>query len=223
MKKLLLSLLGCATLTGTAYAGDEKITRGYNSNDSLGCMMLRECTDNVRRITSIKDIQDSYPNSDYSAVAIEFNEMLDSLDKIGVMVFLGDQKYFPIGNRGVYHTVSNNFFLNDAFMGRQSTLMSVVRHEGWHAAQDCMAGTIDNSLIAIILPEDDVPSIWREIAEKTYPKSVVPWEAEASWAGRTERMTADVLAACATGKIWEIYEPTPLTRKYLVKEGYITK
>ena len=223
MKKLLLSLLGCATLTGTAYAGDEKITRGYNSNDSLGCMMLRECTDNVRRITSIKDIQDSYPNSDYSAVAIEFNEMLDSLDKIGVMVFLGDQKYFPIGNRGVYHTVSNNFFLNDAFMGRQSTLMSVVRHEGWHAAQDCMAGTIDNSMIAIILREDDVPSIWREIAEKTYPKSVVPWEAEASWAGRTENMTADALAACATGKIWEIYEPTPLTREYLVKEGYITK
>jgi hypothetical protein len=223
MKKLLLSLLGCATLTGTAYAGDEKITRGYNSNDSLGCMMLRECTDNVRRITSIKDIQDSYPNSDYSAVAIEFNEMLDSLDKIGVMVFLGDQKYFPIGNRGVYHTVSNNFFLNDAFMGRQSTLMSVVRHEGWHAAQDCMAGTIDNSMIAIILREDDVPSIWREIAEKTYPKSVVPWEAEASWAGRTENMTADALAACATGKMWEIYEPTPLTREYLVKEGYITK
>jgi hypothetical protein len=32
MKKLLLSLLGCAVLTGTAYAGDEKITRGYNSN-----------------------------------------------------------------------------------------------------------------------------------------------------------------------------------------------
>jgi hypothetical protein len=185
--------------------------------------MLRECTDNVQRISSIKDIQDSYPNSDYSAVAIEFNEMLDSLDKIGVMVFLGDQKYFPIGNRGVYHTVSNNFFLNDAFMGRQSTLMSVVRHEGWHAAQDCMAGTIDNSMIAIILREDDVPSIWREIAEKTYPKSVVPWEAEASWAGRTENMTADALAACATGKMWEIYEPTPLTREYLVKEGYITK
>jgi hypothetical protein len=223
MKKLLLSLLGCAALAGTAYAGDEKITRGYNTNDSLGCMILRECTDNVQRITSIKDIQDNYPNSDYSAVANEFNEMLDSLNKIGVMVFLGDQKYFPVGNRGVYHTVSNNFFLNDAFMGRQSTLMSVVRHEGWHAAQDCMAGTINNSLIAIILPEDDVPSIWREMAERTYPKSVLPWEAEAGWAGRTERMTADALAACATGKMWEIYEPTALTRKYLVKEGYITK
>jgi hypothetical protein len=28
--------------------------------------------------------------------------------------------------------------------------MSVMRHEGWHAAQDCMAGTIKNSMIAII-------------------------------------------------------------------------
>ena len=223
MKKLLLSLLGCAALAGTAYAGDEKITKGYYTNDSLGCMILRECTDNVQRIKSIKDIQDNYPNSDYSAVAIEFNEMLHSLDKIGVMVFLGDQKYFPVGNRGVYHTVSNNFFLNDAFMGRQSTLMSVVRHEGWHVAQDCMAGTIDNSMIAIILPEDNVPFIWKEMAERTYPKTAVPWEAEASWAGRTEGMTADALAACSTGKMWEIYEPTPLTRKYLVDEGYITK
>ena len=222
MKKIIASLLASAALTTPVFADPLKDSE-YFTMHSMGCMMLRECTDNVRRITSIKDIQDSYPNSDYSAVAIEFNEMLDSLDKIGVMVFLGDQKYFPIGNRGVYHTVSNNFFLNDAFMGRQSTLMSVVRHEGWHAAQDCMAGTIDNSMIAIILREDDVPSIWREIAEKTYPKSVVPWEAEASWAGRTENMTADALAACATGKIWEIYEPTPLTREYLVKEGYITK
>jgi hypothetical protein len=42
-------------------------------------------------------------------------------------------------------------------MGRPHVLMSVMRHEGWHAAQDCMAGTIDNSLIAIIKPEDECP------------------------------------------------------------------
>ena len=36
-------------------------------------------------------------------------------------------------------------------------------------------------------------------------------------------MTANALAACATGKMWEIFEPTPLTREYLVKEGYINK
>ena len=34
--------------------------------DSMGCMLLRECTDNVKRITSIQDIKDRYPYSDYS-------------------------------------------------------------------------------------------------------------------------------------------------------------
>ena len=38
--------------------------------------------------------------------------------------------------------------------------MQVMRHEGWHAAQDCMAGSIENSLIAIIKPEDEVPIVW---------------------------------------------------------------
>ena len=198
-------------------------TKGFYTMDSMGCMILRECTDNVRRITSIKDIQNNYPNSDYSAIAVEFDSMLVSLDKIGVMVFLADEKYFPVGHRGVYHTVSNNFYLNDAYMRRQGVLMSVIRHEGWHAAQDCMAGSIENSLIAIIKPEEEVPKLWREMVERSYPKSAVPWEAEATWAGKTEGMTAKALAACATGKMWEVYEPTPLTRKYLVEEGYIDK
>ena len=34
--------------------------------------------------------------------------------------------------------------------------MSVTRHEGWHAAQDRMAGTIKNNMIAIIMPEESV-------------------------------------------------------------------
>ena len=108
-------------------------------------------------------------------------------------------------------------------MYQPHVLMSVVRHEGWHAAQDCMAGTIDNSLIAIIKPEDSVPKIWREMVERTYPKSAVPWEAEASWAGKTESMTAQALDACAAGKMWEVYEPTPMTREWLEENNYITK
>ena len=108
-------------------------------------------------------------------------------------------------------------------MRRPGVLMSVMRHEGWHVAQDCMAGTIENSLIAIIKPEEKVPMIWREMVERTYPKSAVPWEAEATWAGKTEGMTAKALEACATGAMWEVYEPTPLTRQYLKEEGYLPK
>ena len=201
---------------------DSKITKGYHSNDSMGCMLLRECTDGVKEVFSLLDVSSEYPNTDeFTFVANEFNNMLVSLNQVGVKVFLADSKYFPHTHRGVYHTVGNNFFLNRKYMGRPGTLMQVMRHEGWHAAQDCMAGTIDNSLIAIILPEEDVPMIWRVMAERTYPEHAVPWEAEAGWAGRTENMTKDALAACATGRMWEIYEPTPLTRKYLEDNGYI--
>ena len=201
---------------------DSKITKGYHSNDSMGCMLLRECTDGVKEVFSLLDVSSEYPNTDeFTFVANEFNNMLVSLNQVGVKVFLADSKYFPHTHRGVYHTVGNNFFLNRKYMGKPGVLMQVMRHEGWHAAQDCMAGTIDNSLIAIILPEDDVPMIWRVMAERTYPEHAVPWEAEAGWAGRTENMTKDALAACATGRMWEIYKPTPLTRKYLEDNGYI--
>ena len=189
--------------------------------DSMGCMLLRECTDGVDKIESIASIADEYPDTDYSIIADEFHTMLVALEQVGVGVFLADSKYFPNTHRGVYHTVGNNFFLNRKFMGRTGTLMQVMRHEGWHAAQDCMAGSIDNTLMAIIKPEEEVPMLWRTLAERTYPASAVPWEAEASWAGRTEGMTMKALQSCANKTMWTDYEPTPLTRKWLIENGYI--
>ena len=222
MKLRNVLLAAALTLTTPAFADDSKITKGYNTMDSMGCMLLGECTDGVKKVYSMLDISSEYPNAEeFTSVTGEFHNMIHSLNQVGVNVFLSDSKYFPEGHRGVYHTVSNNFFLNKDYMGKPGTLMMVMRHEGWHAAQDCMAGTIDNSLIAIIMPEDEVPMIWRVLAERTYPKSALPWEAEAGWAGRTENMTMNALAACAGGKMWEVYEPTPLTRKYLKQNGYI--
>ena len=220
MKKFIIGMLAAVSM-GTPALADPKLKKGFYSMDALGCMITRECTKDVRRIKSIDDIRKEFPDSNFDLVGDEFNSMLVSLDKIGVMVFLGNEKYFPPGHRGVYHTVSNNFYLNDAFVHRPHVLMTVMRHEGWHAAQDCMAGTIKNSLIALIYPEENVPGIWREMVEKSYPKSAVPFESEAKWAGLTEGMTTKALAACATGKMWEIYEPTPLTRAWLEAEGYI--
>ena len=147
-----------------------------------------------KKSLDLLDISSEYPNTtEFTFVSNEFNRMLVALNRVGVNVFLADQKYFPIGHRGVYHTVGNNFFLNKNHMGRPHILMSVMRHEGWHAAQDCMAGSIENSLIAIIKPEDEVPMVWRVLAKRTYPPHAVPWEAEASWAGKTEGMTMKAL------------------------------
>ena len=221
MKKFLFSLMGIALISSPAFAGQEKLIKEFYSMDSMGCMLLRECTKDVQQVFSINDIANAHPNSDYDFVADEFNNMLVSLNQIGVNVFLADEKYFPVGHRGVYHTVGNNFFLNKTYMHRPNVLMTVMRHEGWHAAQDCMAGTIKNNMIAIIKPEEDVPKIWREMVEKTYPKSSVPWEAEAKWAGLTEGMTMKALKSCAAGTMWTDYKPTPLTEKWLREEGFI--
>ena len=216
---LTIASLGVANF---ALANETKLTKGFYSYDAMGCMILRECTDDVKEVSSMLDISSNYENMEsFTSVTAEFNNMLSSLDDVGVKVFLADEKYFPAGHRGVYHTVSNNFFLNKAYMDNPGVLMTVMRHEGWHAAQDCMAGSIKNSMIAIILPEEDVPPLWRELVERSYPASAVPWEAEATWAGKTEGMTMKALQACAEGNMWETYEPTPLTRQWLEEEGYI--
>ena len=221
MIKTLFAALAAAAIVIPAQAEPIRET-DYNTPHAMGCMLLGDCTDDVVEVTSMLDISSQYDNmEDFTSVTGEFHNILHSLNQVGVNVFLADEKYFPAGHRGVYHTVTNNFFLNRDHMGSPGVLMMVMRHEGWHAAQDCMAGTIDNSLIAIIKPEDEVPMIWRVLAERTYPDSAVPWEAEAGWAGRTEGMTQAALAACAGGAMWEVYDPTPLTRKYLVDFGYI--
>ena len=196
-------------------------TKGYFTMDAMGCMLLKECTKDVEKITSSDDLRAAFPDSDWGYVADEFDKILRSFAKIGVDVHLADQKYFPVGHRGVYHTVSNHFYLNRAYVHRPHVLMSVVRHEGWHAAQDCMAGSIKNNMIAIIRNEEDVPGIWKEMVKRTYPPHAQPWEAEATWAGKTENMTQEALDSCARGTMWTDYEPTPLTRKWLKEEGFI--
>ena len=206
---------------GVANAGEDKITKGYNTMDAMGCMLLKECTDGVDRINSSIDLMKAYPDADWDPVADEFDYIMIAFKNIGVNVYLADEKYFPHSHRGVYHTVSNHFYLNKAYMYRPHILMSVVRHEGWHAAQDCMAGTINNSMIAIIKPEDEVPMIWQELVKRTYPPQAQPWEAEATWAGKTENMTMEALESCARGTMWSDYEPTPLTRQWLEENGYI--
>jgi len=219
MKKFLLPLL--LSLTPLSALANETKIKGYNTYDSMGCMILRECTKGVEQVNSIDYLKEQYPDSNWNPIAQEFSRMLNALEIIDVKVFLADSKYFPPGHRGVYHTVSNNFFLNRRYMNNPGVLMSVMRHEGWHAAQDCMAGSIKNSLIAIIMPEEDVPMLWRTMAERTYPASAVPWEAEASWAGKTANMTQDALESCARGTMWTDYKPTPLTEKWLRENNYI--
>ena len=226
MKKIIMSLLAAATISVPALADPIK-EEEYFTPHSMGCMLLQECTDHVQELKTVSDLNkhEELADIDYSIVADEFNSLVRSLNAVGAKVFLADMRYFPIGHRGVYHTVGNNFFLNVAHMHRPGTMMSVMRHEGWHAAQDCMAGTIENNFIAIIKPEEEVPRMYQAIVKDAYKSQpeAIPWEKEAYWAGHTEGMTAKALESCAAGTMWTDYDPTPMTREWLVEKGFIAK
>ena len=212
---------------GTPVLADPITEEEYFTPHAQGCMLLRECTDHVKELKTVSDLNKDkeLADNDYSIIADEFDSLIRSLNAVGAKVFLADLRYFPVGHRGVYHTVSNNFFLNVAHMHRPEVVMAVMRHEGWHAAQDCMAGSIENNFIAIIHNQEDVPSMYQAIAKsayKTQPQAI-PWEKEAYWAGHTEGMTAAALESCAAGTMWTDYEPTPMTREWLVENGHLPK
>ena len=120
-----------AALTMVGLSASAAPTKGYYTYDAMGCMLLRECTDGVKEVKSMLDVSTEYEYPEkFTGITYEFTEMLKALNNVGSKVFLADEKYFPVGHRGVYHTVSNNMFLNRSFMHRPSTLMSVMRHEG---------------------------------------------------------------------------------------------
>ena len=207
----------------TPALADPIASEDYKSHHSMGCMMMRECLDKVDQILSTDDLTEKL-GSDYSQYQEEIDGIITELEKMGVNVYLASDHYFVRGTAGIYYTVGNDFFLNESYVVNPHQLIKTLRHEAWHAAQDAMAGTIDNTLIAIIKNEEDVPQEYVLQAEISYGNTpVLAWEKEAKWAGSTPNMTLEVLRIIneTNGRPWEVLEPTPLTRQYLVNEGYI--
>ena len=215
MKKFLASVFAAAALASPVLA-EEKV-KSWRSFDSVGCMMLKECTEGVRKISTWSDL-----GPEYEIAAGEIDEIVQALDKVGASVYLADEKYFAFRMRGVYDVRGNSMFLNEFYIDQPTKMIQVIRHEGWHAAQDCMAGTLDNTFTALIHPEEAVPDWIRRGAERTYPKKVLPFEAEAMWAMYVEDKTVEALKVCGgPKKMWEHYTPTPLTGEWLKKEGFM--
>ena len=164
---------------------------------TLKCMALGKCKDGVKQIYDISDIISSYPDSNFDIVADEFNRMLTSLERIGVKVFLGDKRYFPPLFRGVYSTRKNNIYLNEAHMSSPVSLISTMRHEGWHVAQDCKAG-IKNKKMNVIISEKYIPKSYHDTVEEIYQSTPndIPYEKEAYWATTVLGMTEAALESC---------------------------
>ena len=223
MKKLFATLVTMGALCVPVLAAEQPKFKPY-TYDAMGCMKLGECTDDVKELKDIQVIEDHYPGVSFDSVKEEATEIIQHLDEMGVKVFLGHGRYFPLNHRGSYYTDSNKFYLNDLHMHDPQVFIKVLRHEGWHAAQDCMAGGIDNSMIAVIHLPETVPQRWKLDAEVRYgmlqPRAI-PWEQEAIWAGNTPDMTKDALTVCATQPMWEVYEPTPKTGEWLRSQGLL--
>ena len=215
MKKFLAAVFAAAAVATPVLAEDK--VKAWRSFDSVGCMMLKECTEGVKKVSTWSDL-----GPEYEIAAGEIDEIVQALEKVGASVYLADEKYFAFRMRGVYDVRGNSMFLNAFYIDQPTKMIQVIRHEGWHAAQDCMAGTLDNTFTALIHPEEAVPDWIRRGAERTYPKKVLPFEAEAMWAMYVEDKTVEALKVCGgPKKMWEHYTPTPLTGEWLKKEGFM--
>lgn len=218
MNKILVGLAIFANMTFLPVKADPVIEE-WKTLNSMGCMMLEECTDEVKQIKSWRDL-----GPEYGKFSQELDSIFASMNKLGIKFFLADDKYFLGLTRGLYSVNSNNIFANKKYITNTRIMLQIIRHEGWHAVQDCMAGTIENTYTAIVYPTSTIPDWIVRGANRTYMKSVAIFEAEAMAAMYSDTTTKDGLAVCASDTpMWEVYPPTPLTTKWLVREGFITK
>tara|TARA_B100000524_G_C23632385_1_gene363658 strand:- start:201 stop:869 length:669 start_codon:yes stop_codon:yes gene_type:complete len=203
-------------------AKDPDVT--YYTSEATGCMILKECNQDVNQIKNFADLYAHYNITEIDQYKEELTGIIDALKTLNVEMYLGPQRYFRVGERGIYQTEYNRIFLNVGYLSNLKKFISTLRHEVWHTAQDCMAGTLDNSFMAVILDDETIPPLYKAITQSKYGllmSSAVPWEQEAVYAAAVENMSLNAIEACAAGPMWEVYSPTPLTKKYLVTEGFM--
>ena len=160
-------------------------------------------------------VKDHYPE--------EVNNILSNLDELEVKVYLAPNKQFPKEYRGLYYPDKNMIYLNNKYVNNDEELLKILRHEGWHVAQDCMS-TLANSTLLNVLDHHIIPI---EIKEETIERYgldpyVVRIEREAVWASTIPGMTATALSVCNSEfPMWEEYDPPSRTRSWLYINGYL--
>ena len=183
----------------------------FFSYDAMQCMKLGECTEGVYKLET----------SDYTG---EVRDILFNLDQMEVKVYEAIPEYFVEQYRALYYPDKNVIFLNMGYVDNDETLTKILRHEAWHAAQDCMAGGMHNSDILSIFDYKIIPSY---VMDETflrygYDPTVIRIEREAVWAMKVNGMTVKALEACnSETPMWETYFPPKRTWQYLYMNGYL--
>ncbi len=219
MKKILSCFAALSLSACTPAVADPEI-KEWNTYNSMGCMMLRECKEGTEPILSWVDL-----GTQYKPWADELNNIFSAMGHAGIGAYVADDKYFVTNTRGLYDVQRNNFFLNTKYLDDPQRMVSVIRHEAWHAVQDCMAGTLDNTFTAVVWPDGKIPDWVNRGAKITYetnPKAI-PYEAEAMYAAMSNHETSEALQVCADPlkEMWDVYPTTPKTKEWLTKNGFI--
>ena len=166
MKKFLASLFAAAAFASPVLAEDKVKT--WRSFDSVGCMMLRECTEDV----TATNLGGSW-DLNILIAASELDAIIAALDKVGPL-FLADEKYFAFRMRGVYDVRFNNIFLNKFYIDQPTKMIQVIRHEGLAHRAGLHGRHFGQYFHRFIQPEEDVPDWIRRGAERTYPRMYCP-------------------------------------------------
>ena len=127
----------------------------------------------------------------------ETREILNYLKEIGVEVYKAVPQYFKKEFRAVYYSDDKLIFINAGYLYNKKDLLKVLRHEGWHVAQDCEAG-FDSPELVPIYEYSEVPQKFKDDALMRYgfDPFVIKIETEAIWAMYTPKMTIDALKKC---------------------------
>jgi len=210
MKRLLTTLCASLALCVPSMAHSEIEDYSY---DAMICLKLGKCTEGVYKLET----------SDHTG---EVKDILFNLDQMGVEVYEAIPEYFVDEYRALYYSDKNVIFLNRGYLDTDDMFIKTLRHEAWHAAQDCMAGGMHNSDILSILDHDIIPSY---ITDETflrygYDPTVVRIEREAVWAMKVKGMTVEALKACNSDTpMWETYFPPKRTWQYLYHNGHLNE
>ena len=75
MKKIIMALM--AACLAAPVLADPIGKDDYYTNHSMGCMLLQECTDDVKEVHSLLDVSANYDNPEaFTSVATEFLSLI---------------------------------------------------------------------------------------------------------------------------------------------------
>ena len=225
MKKLLATIGLSLTLVTPAYADkllSKQPTVPAYSLAAMGCMILRECTEGVEQLTVNSA---SIQGKEFDTFREEIKRILTALDKLGIGVYLGNERYFTRSTLGVYKPDYNRLFISKRLLDDPREFLGTLRHEGWHTVQDCMGGGLKTAFMAQVHQDSEIPA-WvmkstRLAYESMGQSRAVPWEADANWAEEQSNVTAEKLEMCAKGPLWDQITPTPMTKEWLIGCGFM--